>query len=503
MKIMRKTLSLLLAVAMLFVFTGCGSSEQTKESTESGAKESDAGSFGQSNAEQEADIPTLIWVVPGDAQADTEAVVEKVNEIAAREIGVKIELQFIDQPSFAQKMSMMMAGGGEDFDLCFTGYVNKYPDAAGQGGLLQLDDMLDDVPALREAISEDIWNDAKYADGKIYAVPNVQIFAQTVGLEIDKKLADKYELDVNSLKRAQDIEPFLEKIRDNEPDYIPIRASGLERLFIEQGDYFWGTNAYHHRETYEAYLQKTAADFRYDALKTMNEWYHKGYLRKDLLTVGDDSADYNAGRYAVAQMNWKPGVQQTQEARLGKELYIVALSEPYVKSGACRSTMTGISRSCKYPLEALKFIELVNTNLEVYRLICHGIEGKHYEKIDENTIRYIADSGYAPGADWKFGNQFNAYVLEGQPADVWDQTKQLNETAASSPVMGWSIDMTDITPLKAQVDTAVDSLPDLITCSPEEFDKLYEEMRKVANDAGLEEAEAMINKQIEDFRANN
>lgn len=54
---------------------------------------------------------TLTWYVPGDKQTDTALVMEELNKITMEKIGCKIDLQFIDNGSFQERMNMNMASG--------------------------------------------------------------------------------------------------------------------------------------------------------------------------------------------------------------------------------------------------------------------------------------------------------------------------------------------------------------------------------------------------------
>ena len=169
-------------------------------------------------------------------------------------------------------------------------------------------------------------------------------------------------------------------------------------------------------------------------------------MRKDVLSVGDDSLDYNNGKYAVAQTGWKPGVENTLKNLFGREVvFFRNIVDPVITTSNCTSTMIGISRTSKNPEKAFKFIELINTDKDLYNLICFGVEGKHYELTAEGKVKYIEDSGYAPKADWKFGNQFNALVTDGTDSDVWEQTEKLNSEGKASPLMGFVFDETNVT----------------------------------------------------------
>ena len=45
---------------------------------------------------------------------------------------------------------------------------------------------------------------------------------------------------------------------------------------------------------------------------------------------------------------------------------------------------------------------------------------------------------------WAVGNQFLAYPIVGQSADVWEETRQINENAYRSPIMEFAFDKSSV-----------------------------------------------------------
>ena len=113
---MKKFLSALLTSAMLVTacagMTGCG-------------KKSSGG--------------TLKWVQFGDKQPRTDEIIKKVNEIVEPELGLKVEVEFIDSASFKEKSKMKMAAS-EDYDVIWAGYLNDYQSAVSLGGFYDITD---------------------------------------------------------------------------------------------------------------------------------------------------------------------------------------------------------------------------------------------------------------------------------------------------------------------------------------------------------------------------
>ena len=426
---MKKVLALILALTLTVVcFAGCGK-----------------------KTGNDGDIPTLVWYVPGDNQPGLPEVMEAANKIVEKEIGARIDMKFINQGDFDEKMRLKMAAG-EAFDLCFTGYINVYSKAAEMGGLAPLDELLKTTPKLVEATPDFFWEAAK-VDGKIYAVPNQQIVAAQKAPFIPVRLVEKYNLDVDSITEYSQLEPFMKQVYENEEGIYPWRNRNAYFKVDGTFEEIIGIGVAIDKESYDGKTVKVVFTDDHpsflEGMKIRHEWYKKGYIRPDVLSVTDDNADYQAGKYAMDIQTYKPGVEVNIKNVLGEDVVACKnITEPYIGYSACQSTMIGIGRNSKNKEKAIKFIELINTNKELYNIICFGIEGKHYDLNDEGFVVKRADSNYAPEADWKFGNQFNALVREGADADVWEQTKKMNDDAVASgnvsPILGFTLDRTNI-----------------------------------------------------------
>src|SRR5204863_4678809 len=137
---------------------------------------------------------------------------------------------------------------------------------------------------------------------------------------------------------------------------------------------------------------------------------------KDPLPTADLDAAWRAGKFAI-----EVGVMNADSAgQLENRYGHVFVTKPFgtqmlTTSGAV-ATMNGICRSSAHPDADMKFLELLSTDQQVYRLITHGIEGKHYVVTDKKNgvIGFPAGvdastDGYNPDTPWMFGNLFNSY----------------------------------------------------------------------------------------------
>ena len=485
---MKKVLALILALTLTAVcFVGCG--------------EKKTGNDGE--------IPTLVWYVPGDNQPGLPQVMEEANKIVEKEIGARIDMKFINMGDFDEKMRLKMAAG-EDFDLCFTGYLNVYYKAAQMGGLAPLDELLELTPALVEATPQFYW-DAATVDGHIYAVPNQQIVAAQKAAFIPKRLAEKYNLDTESITEYSQLEPFMKAVYENEEGIWPWRN---RNAYFKVGTDFEEIISIGIAVERSAGKDGKPVEVVFtdnhpgmlEGMRIRHEWYKKGYIRPDVLSVTDDNADYQAGKYAMDIQTYKPGVETNIKAVLGEEVVACKnVGTPYISMNAGQSTMIGIGRNCKNKEKAMKFIELVNTNKELYNLICFGIEGVHYDLNDEGFVVARADSNYKPEADWKFGNQFNALVREGASADVWEQTKKMNDDALAlgnvSPILGFVLDRTNIEAELSSLTSIRKQYATAYFVGAKSVEDGYDEYIKRMEKAGLQTVIDETQRQIDEYLA--
>ena len=446
-------------------------------------------------------IPTLKWYVHGEVQPDQERVNKEINKILEDKAGCHLDIIYLDPQVYAEKMQMLMASN-DTYDLCFTGYVNTYKKAAQKGGLLALDGYLDDFPGIREAIPEYALEAAKI-DGKIYAIPNIQIMAQCTGLFINKELFEEYgQMDVEDISGVEDVEPFLGWVKNTHPE---IHAFGLgdARGWKKKFDYkliseiCLGVDIIEKGGKIEAVRSFSTREKLYEA-KKIREYFEKGYMRPDIAVYDSFDSDNICRTSAVWRGVYKPGASAELYERTGIETICIPVSQPIIRHDTGKTTMTGVGRYSRYPDKAMRIIELMNTDKELYNLVCFGIEGVHYKMKDEKHIEKIPDSGYNVGNSWMFGKQFNALLLEGQEDDVWEQTERFNENAEVSPIMGFSFDTTAVSREIAGIETIYEQYT-AFTKGFEPLEAYYDEFVSELENVGIDNVVNEVNRQLEEF----
>ncbi len=476
---MKKLISLLLAGAMLFSLASCG---------KKGAGVADG------------DIPTLTWILPCDEQSDLASVQDALNEIFVEEVGAKVELQFIEPGAFSERMRMKMASG-EDFDMCFTGYVNKYLSAAENGGIMDITDLIDQVEGLREAVPEYSW-DASTINGRIYGVPNTQIACMTTAVVEYTDISKDYDFDFSTVDDMEDLEPYFEMIKKSDSKVYPyLPAYGVNPWYSEK---YLTVGS----EMIAFPLDATSADELcymweteewQDGVNTLWDWYQKGYIRPDILSASDNTTDRKSGRVAVDTELWKPGTEVSWKTSYGRDNKFWPIEAPVMKRSNATSTMVSLGLNCKDPIKALEIVKLTHTDPRVVNLLSFGIEGKHYNLVN-NRVEKIEGSGYDQSAQrWKFGNSFLGHLVPGEDDDVVEQTKKVNDESIKA-LLKFQFNSE---PVKTQISNISSILTEYEVYNKGAADPAtyMDELIKKLKDAGIEDVYNEVKMQLDKYFA--
>lgn len=237
--------------------------------------------------------------------------------------------------------------------------------------------------------------------------------------------------------------------------------------------------------------------------KMMYDWNKKGYFRQDAASLNDSLAGLKGGEHMAKTIGTvKPGVEVSEKANFGgRDVVVVPMSDSWLPTTGITATMTAISRTSKNPERTMELINLVNTDKTLYNLITQGIEGKHYSKVDNDYISPIADGGYLPNADWMYGNQFLAYLKEGQGKTDWEDTQKLNDGAKPSPALGFVFDPTNVQNEIASVSAVVKEFELSLDTGSVDPEKTMPEFLSKLEKAGSKAIINEVQKQVDAWKA--
>ena len=516
MKKFKKLMVLVLTSVMVssVLLTGCGQKEEKKDS-------------GDAKVDTQKEVE-LSFYFPNTPQKDLQSVEDALNALVKPKINATIKLNLVDWSAYDQKISMMM-GAGEAFDICFTSaWTNIYTQSAGKGAYKDLTPLLDEyAPKTKEVVPDNFWK-AVQVNGKTYAVPNVQQDAVGYGYSVQKPIADKYKFDWKNTKCWNDLTPFLEQVKKEEPDMIPFEYAKKSDPFLA-GTTMYGMEALGEPKTpgwiylddkdLKVINQYDTPEFK-DYLKTMREWYQKGYIRKDAATLKDTEADRKAGKNAVQWIQLDSGTVDYENlgfpykgrmfAPSGIESYDQRFVEPMLTTDKVTAALLAVSSTSKNPERALQFIELLNTDKDIYNTLSWGIEGKHYKKVnDDNRIETLKDGGYQIWSPWEFGYVGNSYYDESWPEGIEKDNKghqmwiDLNKNAKPSPALGFSFNMDNVKTEFANCSSVLDQFFYALSSGSVDPDKYQPELVAKLKTAGADKIIAEKQSQLDEWKKTN
>lgn len=451
----------------------------------------------------------LKWVLRIPAQKDGEAVLTEVNKILKEKINATLDIQFIEAAAYAEKTKLMIAAG-EEFDIMFTAPGYQFYENVAKGAFLPLDELVAKyAPKAYGQIPANFWK-ATQVNNKVYGFPNYQIAARQTTITLRKDMADKYGIDMKSVKKLEDMEPALAKMKAGEPSDKFIMAS-ISIMSMDTMNYLdmetlggEGTpGAVENKGTdYKVFNQYEHPAF-VNFTKTIKSWADKGYINKDLALAKNIEELSKNGKILSMIGQYKPGGEAEIKSRYGYDPVYAFLTEPLVSTSSVTGTMQAISRTSKNPERAMMFLELMNTDKQLYNTLVYGIEGKHYKKTGDITVELIPDSGYLTNVSWMLGNQLNAYLLPGVAADTPKKTDELNKSAKASRIMGFSFDTEPVKSETAQCKTIIDKYTAGFAHGMFDVDSTLATMNKELKAAGMDKIIAEKQKQLDAWAAAN
>lgn len=493
-----------LALAAAMMLGGCGKADGLGEKSSVSQKEDKNSAETSENKELQTEKPVeLTWYVRFDDQKDTKMVNDALNEILLDKINATVKIMNIPGATYNDKMQVIL-GGQEECDVIFAG--TEFADFWGnisRGAFLPLNDLLKEyAPETYAAIPEEMWKGVA-VDGEIYGVINYQIEGKQVGYQAPKDLLEKYNFDLSAVSKVEDIEPLLAEIKKDSPEMIPFAgAFGVVQSLItgydDIGTFGSPGVVMIGDETLTVVNQFETEEFR-DWVNLMRDWFEKGYIASDAATISNYNDLMKAGKVGVFLNDIKPGGRQEQEVLWGREMEEKIIRNARILSSGLSATVQTISTTSKHPEKAMEFINLLNTDKEVYNLLCFGIEGVHYNKVGENRIEMVENSGYQPNKAWAMGNQFNAYVYGTQPDDVWEKTIELNENGEKSPLIGFVFDPSPVKSQVAQCQSVFDQYCRALVYGTVDPEKYLPEFIDKLKQAGSQEVIAEKQKQLNEW----
>lgn len=441
------------------IFAGCSSTATSKKS----------------------DVVTLKWYTIGAEPKDLQIVEDEANKYLEEKIGVNIDMNFIDYGEYSQKLGVII-NSGEAYDLAFTcSWAGDYLGNARKGAFLDLTPYLDNIGSeMKEAIDDRFWSGAE-VDGGIYAVPNQKEICTAPMWVFTKEYVDKYNIPYTELHSLEDLEPWLKLIKENEPDVTP--------LYITKG--------FSAPQYFEQLVDPVGIEYEDDSLvvknmfetdkmkstlETLRKYYQAGYINADSATAQDDKS---VKRF-VTKGDGQPYAEVLWSKDLKYDVVASQITDSYITNASTTGSMIAVSKNSKNPDKAVEFLNLLNTDEYIRNLLNYGIEGTHYESVNDKQIKLTDKaSDYSVGY-YTLGNLFITKALDNEPETKWDEFQEFNDAAKESAVLGFKFDTSKVTNEIAAINNVLEEFKSTIYSGSVDVDEYLDKLNKKLKDQGID-----------------
>ena len=389
-------------------------------------------------------VPTLIWWQIGTRQQSFTEDLKVINDYVYSKIGVNVDFRIAGWGDSGQSFNTLV-NTGEYFDILFVdgGTYNRFQSL---GALADITDLVPSVaPELWRIVPSTLWDGVRI-NGRIYSVPTYKDSSVTVYYFWDKQYVDKYDIDL-----TQTGWPFLDRT------FRRIKAGEGPRmnpLILARGQ---NTNIFNYYDDLLAGFPPMGvriddAERRVvltieqpdilEILRYHRAWFLDGIINQDANFLNETPK----GRMFMQAQAW-PSVAALYAAQQGVETFLpVRAFGPLYSTGSIQGSMNAISANSRHKEEALKLLQLVNTDTKLRDMLAYGIEGRHFEYADVpgrgTAVRQI-------NPDWSLTNyqQGNYFIItpqENVPATYWDEVRLQNESASASVLNGFMLDIAPV-----------------------------------------------------------
>lgn len=377
-----------------------------------------------------AEVAVLDYYWVGNQDTPERPAVEAaINEYIEPLIGANVVFHIVGWGDWATK-AVTGIQAGEKMDIFFTADWYYYMQLATEGLFRPLNDDAGEFGNLLTEYGQGILSSLHPAfitgtqiDGVNYAVPTNKELTVPEGFIYNVAVAEEIGMtadDAAAIKNFADMEPWLEKAKAAFPDmypyltdgrvgympWVPGFASGVDEWFVNMK--FAPDDAGTWDESIASVWE---TDWATEHLAAMRKFYDNGWTHPDIGLDTFSTAEYrNAGNFFIEPQPLKGYNIKAQELvnssgnadlRLG-EIYGQPKINITVHSGG---SMLAIPMMSDYPVQAMKYINLLHTDSKVVNMQLFGVEGTHWEFEADGRVNILNNGWYGahPGA-WTVGD---------------------------------------------------------------------------------------------------
>lgn len=542
MKNARKTLALLLVLAMTSSIFGCSNGNDSKNTNTSssagGAATTSSGTTGAATSEfqttygsKKFDNTTINVEVfdrsnaPEGSSVIKNKWVDYINT-EMNKVGITVKFVAVPRSDEVSKVQLMMASGtGPDLMLCYTtSVVEGFFNDGGTYDLAPYIDGADQAKNLKEYIGEECMSVGRNADNALWGIPARRATTAANNLFIRKDWLDKLGLQVPTT--VDEMYNVIKTIKEKNPGNVKeLFASGFSGC-KKAGDpaplisYAFLKNI--GDEKTFAINSGSAADLIYtdpgfgDYFKWVNKLYNEGLMDPEYYVGNETTAkeDFVNGKLGCFESNVNYNVDSLRGSLL-KALQATTPEADVISIPPLKNINDGVVYNKNYPVNgAFTFVPKTSKNVEAAVTyldwlatkeggftLFHGFEGEHFT-YDAAGVPCVKDAEYnAKDKDW---TRHDLFLVGNQgyystPEDFAKATSKeapgyenyVLENYKNAMVGTLRYDPSFTAPTFTEKNTEISVLREdyfvkLVTCPQDEFDKTLEELKAKLKNVGYD-----------------
>lgn len=523
MKLRKIALAMIINTAMIVSLIGCGKNEQaeTKREDNSNDTETVSGEISEVNEESETagsnlEFVELDYYVPAaQVPAGLEDVQEAINDYLEEKINAHVNINVIDWGSYGQKMNVKVASG-DSIDIMWTSETSDfgYGTNATKGAFMESEELFREYAPETWKIMEKYWDQVR-VDGKIYGMPNQLGYAKENGFQVRKDFASEYGLNIQydnktvsaqEAMKLEDLEPYLEQVKNNQPDMIPLLcgAGGLVPVAAAEVSMgLWNVNnltCIDMDDNNLTVLNFFETEEYKERLELARDWYLKGYINPDAATVTNWTPLLNRAGAVYGDVTIGTGVEMMPSywQPWGAEIIYIPTSETFTSATAAQTSIMAIGKNSKNPERAAMFLELSHSDPEFVHLLLYGIEGVNYTT---DGVYYTPVEGNQYGMDdWTNVNCHLKLLVDGQSADSIQVERERNDNAKAPQFQGFVFNSEPVKTELANCNSILKEYTPGLQTGAVETEPVLQEMNEKLQTAGIDKIVEETQKQIDAWK---
>ena len=231
-----------------------------------------------------------------------------------------------------------------------------------------------------------------------------------------------------------------------------------------------------------------------DRYRLLHKWYQAGYIHPDAATIDSTAADKSIPvRPGVA---WPGYLGYSNPADWGFNVKTSFYDGPYLSRTSEQGAMTAICAGCdeEHAKACLRYLELLATDRKFRDILGYGIEGKHFNYLENGTVlRTAVGSERYNTKLYQTGSVANASVesvsdtLLADP-DQWTKVyEEYKKNGIYSSTKGFAYDPTPKEDIITALNAIYNDYAAELRTGTSDPDKVIPEMKARMEESGLDE----------------